>query len=114
MDVANAQPDRRRLKSVMAERLSLSPGARVLDVGCGTGGDAHMLASLVGSDGHVIGIDASETMISVARERSQASSLPVQFADYNIAAPRSFNVLSVEDHGILELQLVLEKAGTQS
>lgn len=80
MDVVNAQPDRRRLKSVLAERLTLSPGARVLDVGCGTGDDARMLASLVGPDGHVIGIDASETMIRVARERSRASSLPVEFA----------------------------------
>ncbi len=80
MDVANAQPDRRRLKSVMAERLNLFPGARVLDIGCGTGDDARMLASLVGPDGHVIGIDASETMIGAARERSKASSVPVEFA----------------------------------
>ncbi|MDT5326211.1 MAG: hypothetical protein QOF25_3363 [Mycobacterium sp.] len=80
MDVANAQPDRRRLKSVMAERLNLFPGARVLDIGCGTGDDARMLASLVGPDGHVIGIDASETMIGAARERSKASSVPVGFA----------------------------------
>jgi ubiquinone/menaquinone biosynthesis C-methylase UbiE len=80
MDIANAQPDRRRLKSVMAERLSLYSGARVLDVGCGTGDDARMLASLVGPDGHVMGIDASKTMIGAARERSKASSLPVDFA----------------------------------
>lgn len=80
MDIANALPDWQRLKSVLAERLRLSPGARVLDVGCGTGDDARMLASLVGPDGHVIGIDASETMIGVARERSRASSLPVGFA----------------------------------
>jgi ubiquinone/menaquinone biosynthesis C-methylase UbiE len=80
MDVANAQPDRQRLKAIIAERLSLSSGDRVLDVGCGTGDDVRMLAPLVGPDGHVIGIDASETMISVARDRSRASSLPVEFA----------------------------------
>ena len=38
-------------------------------------------------------------------------SLPIQFADFDIASPRSMMVLSVEDQGILELQLQLTKAG---
>lgn len=52
----------------------------MIDVGCGTGDDVRALATLVGPVGHVIGIDASETMISVAQERSRASLLPVEFA----------------------------------
>lgn len=80
MDVANAQPGRQRLKSIIAERLSLFPGARMLDVGCGTGDDVRALASLVGPGGHVTGIDASKTMIDVAKVRSYASALPVEFA----------------------------------
>ncbi len=79
LDLANAQSDLRRVKPVLAERLCLSSDARVLDVGCGTGDDARMLASLMGPDGRVIGIDASETMVGVARERSRGSSLPVEF-----------------------------------
>jgi SAM-dependent methyltransferase len=55
MDVVNALPDRQRLKGIIAERLRLSSGDRVLDVGCGTGDDVRMLAPLVGSDGYVIG-----------------------------------------------------------
>ncbi len=32
-------------------------------------------------------------------------SLPIQFADYNISSPQGMIVLSIEDHGTLELQL---------
>ena len=34
-----------------------------------------------------------------------AGSLPIQFADYSIQQPQGMIVLSVEDHGILELQV---------
>ncbi len=37
-------------------------------------------------------------------------SLPITFADYGITPPNSFVVLSVEDHGIMELQLFFTKA----
>jgi polyisoprenoid-binding protein YceI len=37
-------------------------------------------------------------------------SLPIRFADYGINPPRSMMVLSVEDNGILELQLQLTRA----
>ena len=41
---------------------------------------------------------------------SVAGSLPIQFADYNIAQPQGMIVLSVEDHGVLELQLHFTRA----
>jgi len=41
------------------ERLALSRGAIVLDVGCVTGASAIPAARRVGWDGHVIGIDLS-------------------------------------------------------
>ena len=41
-------------------------------------------------------------------------STDIRFADYGIARPQSFNVLSVEDHGTLELQLVFERAASPS
>jgi polyisoprenoid-binding protein YceI len=37
-------------------------------------------------------------------------STEINFADYNIAQPKSAAVLSVEDHGTLELQLVFQQA----
>lgn len=37
-------------------------------------------------------------------------SLPIAFADFDISSPQSMMVLSVEDNGVLELQLQLTKA----
>lgn len=49
-------------------------GDRILDAGCGTGGDVLMLVELVGADGEVVGIDNSETMVETARQ--QADEIP--------------------------------------
>src|SRR5512134_174701 len=50
-------------------RMRVPAGAQVLDVGCGSGWAARLLAKQAG-EGHVIGIDVSDEMISVAREQS--------------------------------------------
>ena len=46
----------------------LSPGATVLDLGCGAGLDSLIAARRVGLDGVVIGVDFSEPMLSRARQ----------------------------------------------
>lgn len=53
----------------LAERLGLEEGARVLDVGCGTGRLAHWIAERVGIMGAVTGIDPLEERILIARSR---------------------------------------------
>jgi ubiquinone/menaquinone biosynthesis C-methylase UbiE len=63
----------------MFELLDVQPGAKLLDVGCGAGNDVRDLAKLVGSSGHVVGIDSSATMIEQARARSVDGSLPVEY-----------------------------------
>jgi len=56
------------------------PGDRVLDVGCGFGDTAQRLAGLVGPDGQVVGIDAAERFIEVARrEAEQAGATNTSF-----------------------------------
>lgn len=47
----------------------LSQGARVLDVGCGTGASVAQAAQIVGPEGHVTGLDISDTMLALARAR---------------------------------------------
>ncbi len=43
-------------------------GARVVDLGCGTGRDVYLLAQLVGERGHVHGVDMTEAQLAVARD----------------------------------------------
>lgn len=50
-------------------RLDLREGDRVLDVGCGTGLNLPLLVEAVGRSGHVVGIDASPSMLRQAERR---------------------------------------------
>jgi ubiquinone/menaquinone biosynthesis C-methylase UbiE len=54
----------------LTELAALGPGERVLDVACGTGIVARTAASRVGDAGQVAGLDASESMLKVARKAS--------------------------------------------
>jgi len=58
---------------VLLEMCCLEPTSRVLDVGCGSGSTACLIAEDHGSQ--VYGIDISEVMISGAKERAQRQGL---------------------------------------
>lgn len=59
--------------------LNVQPGQQVFDMGCGTGDDVRALATAVGTDGYVIGMDRSAVMVSEARKRSLSTDLPTAF-----------------------------------
>jgi 2-polyprenyl-3-methyl-5-hydroxy-6-metoxy-1,4-benzoquinol methylase len=57
------------------ERLALRSGARVLDVGCGTGASALPAADRVGPTGRVIGVDLADRLLEIARQKAASRNL---------------------------------------
>ena len=54
---------------------ALAPGARVLDIGCGTGASTIAAAKIVGPEGHVTGADISGIMLDLARNRTRSAGI---------------------------------------
>lgn len=53
------------------QRLELSAGERVLEIGCGTGNSFGAIRRAIGPNGTAIGLDASQGMIRAASDRIQ-------------------------------------------
>lgn len=92
----------------------LSPGQRVLELGCGTGSTALRLAPYAG---HLVATDVSPAMITIAREKLAAAPQPnleFQVADADAPAPGggsydvvlAFNLL----HLVTDLDAALHSA----
>jgi len=79
LDAANKLPGVLAWKSALIDGLSLSPGAHVLDIGCGLGSDAFDLADRVGPRGFVTGVDVSEVLIAEAIRRLGSHSVNARF-----------------------------------
>jgi ubiquinone/menaquinone biosynthesis C-methylase UbiE len=57
-------------------RLALRPGARVLDLCCGSGASALPAAEAVGPAGRVIGVDITDALVRQAAAKAAAAGLP--------------------------------------
>lgn len=64
----------------------VGPGGTALDVCCGTGDFAFALRRAVGREGRVVGVDVSEEMLNVAREKSGRNQLYVEFCHGDVLA----------------------------
>ncbi len=84
----------------------LSPGERVLDVGCGAGTDSLVAAQMVAPDGSVTGIDMTEEML--AKARASAREMGAENAGFVLGeaedlpfADKAFDV--VISNGVIDL-----------
>jgi len=103
----------------------ISPGQRVLDLGCGTGYPSILAAQAVGSSGAVVGLDLSENMLAVARRKAEGagvknisfhandvSSLPYEAASFDAVISRFCLMFLPDIHGALkEISRVLKNGG---
>jgi ubiquinone/menaquinone biosynthesis C-methylase UbiE len=102
---------------------ALQPGARVLDVACGTGVIARAAAERVGPTGSVTGIDVAPDMIAVAQtvpaggapiawQQADAASLPLPDESYDVGLCQ-MGLMFMEDRAgaLRELHRVLAPGG---
>jgi SAM-dependent methyltransferase len=71
------------ISAAVVERAAVSPGDRVVDVGCGTG-NAALVAALRGA--HVIGVDPAARLLEVARVRADESGVSATFVQGDAAS----------------------------
>lgn len=67
--------------ALSAAPLGLTPGIRVVDLGCGTGAGTAALARLAGAGGAVLGIDRHPALLAVARRHGGPPQLRFKLAD---------------------------------
>jgi ubiquinone/menaquinone biosynthesis C-methylase UbiE len=75
----------KRFRAKIISAAEIQPGDVVLDVGCGTGTLAVLMAAAVGTRGRVTGLDLSSRMITRAKKKSRSSRLV--FEQGNAEAP---------------------------
>ena len=80
MEATARWPAVQRLRRWERERLQVTAGDHVLDVGCGAGDVLVELAGVVGPAGSATGIDASEQMLAATRDRAEREGVSVELA----------------------------------
>ncbi len=123
IEAAYAGRDVVHRRALVREALAAAPGERVLDVGCGPGFYVAELLEAVGTNGSVVGIDSSDSMLALAARRcaghdnaafheADATALPVE--DDGFDAALSVQVLEYVAEipaALAELRRVLRPGG---
>jgi SAM-dependent methyltransferase len=66
-------------EALLVNAASSAHARRVLDIGCGTGATSLAIARSLGANGTCTGIDVSEPMLALARQRAEREGLPIRF-----------------------------------
>jgi SAM-dependent methyltransferase len=103
------------LRRRAVERLKLRDGDHVLDMGCGTGASFEDLRSMVGAAGRVTGIELSDEMADVARQRIEDNAwrnVEVIVGDASTAMLPSDvdGILFFETHDLMRTPAVVKRA----
>jgi ubiquinone/menaquinone biosynthesis C-methylase UbiE len=66
-------------ETALVDAVRAQSARRILDVGCGTGATTLALARVVGEPGVCVGVDVSEPMLALARDRAQRENASARF-----------------------------------
>jgi ubiquinone/menaquinone biosynthesis C-methylase UbiE len=66
-------------EDLLVEAVAARKAQRVLDIGCGTGSTTLAVARQLGRTGTVVGLDISEPMIALAKQRAELETAPPRF-----------------------------------
>jgi ubiquinone/menaquinone biosynthesis C-methylase UbiE len=84
-------------ENLLADTVRATSARRVLDVGCGTGGTTLAAARAAGAQGECLGVDISQPMIAVARERAAHAGSTARFVAADVQthafAPARFDLV---------------------
>ncbi len=112
-----------RRRRLVVEALQLEAGEHVIDIGTGPGFIAAEMAPAVGQGGRILGVDTSDPMLELARERcvpypwvgfqsASATKLPVADASFDVAVSvQVFEYIAEVDAAIAEAFRVLKPGG---
>ena len=112
-----------RRRRTVVEALGLRTGERVVDIGTGPGFIAYEMAELIGPAGEILGVDSSEAMLRLARQRcgektqiqfkaGDASQLPVPDASFDVAVSvQVYEYVHEVDAALAEMYRVLRPGG---
>ncbi|WP_457939300.1 class I SAM-dependent methyltransferase [Mesorhizobium sp. 10J20-29] len=108
---------------VVAAEADVRKGDRVLDVACGTGALTLAVAKIVGTNGHVVGLDANPQMLAVARRKSikiewlegMAEALPLPDKSFDVVVSQ-FGLMFFDNksQALREMMRVLKPSGRLS
>jgi SAM-dependent methyltransferase len=106
---------------VLADAVEIPPGARILDVACGTGALTRVVAARCGRDGSVVGIDHVPAMLAIARDLElhgaefrlgDAAALPVSHGEFDIAlCQQGLQFFSDRAAAVAEMRRALPSGG---
>ena len=60
---------------IVGKRADPAAGARVLDIGCGAGATTLDMARRIGPEGRAVGVDVSDALLELARQRAHAGAV---------------------------------------
>ena len=84
-------------EDLLVEAVAERKAQRVLDIGCGTGSTTLAVARQLGPKGTAVGLDISEPMIALAKQRAERESAPPRFlcadAQTHAFEPTSFDLI---------------------